>query len=593
MQQIEKDNNASNLRVNEDVFLKLSKRKKILEQGTGHFTGYPSIDMPWLKYYSEEQIMAPIPHMTAYDFLRFCNINNLPNVALEYFDQKITYKDLIKNINETSKALHNLGVKPGDVVTIVLPACPQEVYLFYALDQLGACANFIFPGMPLQEVEKHMGLFNSKKLIVLDDILMQPNNLVGNESIEIVSTTLTGEYKVQSKNIKPWNNFIEEGKDVIIPNYQRDENEPLFVAKTGGSTGKPKNIMLTDKCFNIQAQQHLNSPINYSMGDRWVRLWPLFSAAVAVTSMHLPLCYGMTVIIEPALDINKLDDLIINYKPSHLVVISSCIDSLLKSEKIQGMDLSHIKTLGIGGEAVTAEYEEKAVQFMLDHNITPNMTYGYGMTENASGATSRFNDATSSVGGVGVPQVNTIVSIFDPETEEELKYYEEGEICVLSSTHMLGYYNEPEKTKSVLRTHKDGSVWLHSQDLGYMDENGQLFVKGRIKRVIFLFTGNKVYPLDVEELIESIEEVERAVVVPEPDPIHENCLVPCVFVTLNKEISEKELRVKIDEIVGQNSESFVKINSIHVMENLPKTAVGKVDLKQLEGEAITLSKRNK
>lgn len=581
------------VRYNEDALYKLRRRKIALGEMTGEITGYPSIDMPWLKYYTEEQILAPIPHMTAYDYLRFSNANNLKNVALEYFDEKITYKDLIKNINKTSQALIAQGVKPGDVVTIVLPACPQEVYLFYALDQIGACANFIFPGMPLVEVEKHMELFNSKKLFILDDILLQPNNLVGRQNLDIVATTLTGYYKNTSTNIQKWNDFLDNGKDTMIPNFKRDENEPLFVAKTGGSTGKPKNIMLTDKCFNIQVQQHLNSPINYSMGDRWVRLWPLFSAAVAVTSMHLPLCYGMTVVIEPALDINKLDDLILNYKPSHLVVISSCIDALLKSEKIQGVDLSYIKTLGIGGEAVTAEYEEKAVQFMLEHNIIPNMTYGYGMTENASGATSRFNDATSTVGGVGVPQINTVVSIFDPETEEELKYYEEGEICVLSSTHMLGYYNEPEKTKSVLRKHKDGRVWLHSQDLGYMDENGQLFVKGRIKRVIFLFTGNKVYPLDIEELIESIEEIDRAVVVPEPDPIHENCLVPCVFVTLNKSMSEQELRSKIDEIIGQNSESFVKINSIHIKKELPKTAVGKVDLKQLESEALVLSKRNK
>lgn len=584
--------NIQNLRINEDAFLKLSKRKKILEQGTGHFTGFPSIDMPWLKYYTEEQIMAPIPHMTAYDFLRFSNMNNLKNVALEYFDKKITYKDLFKNISATSKALINAGVKPGDVVTILLPACPEEEYLFYAIDQIGACANFIFPGTPLSEVEKNMELFKSNKLIVLDDILQQPNTIVGNERYEIISTTLTGEYNVKANNIKGWQSFIEEGQDTIIPNYKRDENEPLFVAKTGGSTGKPKNIMLSDKCFNIQAQQHLNSPINYNMGDRWVRLWPLFSAAIAVTSMHLPLCYGMTVVIEPALDINKLDEIIINYKPSHLVVISSCMDSLLKSEKIQGMDLSFIKTLGVGGEAVTAEYEEKALQFMLEHNIVPNMTYGYGMTENASGATSRFNDATSSVGGVGIPQVNTIVSIFDPETEEELKYYEEGEICVLSSTHMLGYYNEPEKTKAVLRKHKDGRVWLHSQDLGYMDENGQLFVKGRLKRVIFLFTGHKVYPLDIEELIESIDEIDKAIVVPEPDPIHENSLVPCVFLTLNKAITETELRRKIDEIVGQNSESFVKINSIHIKQELPKTDVGKVDLKTLEQEAFVLRKRN-
>ncbi|MDO4608886.1 MAG: class I adenylate-forming enzyme family protein [Clostridia bacterium] len=379
-----------------------------------------------------------------------------------------------------------------------------------------------------------------------------------------------------------WNDFQEKGNNQILPNYKRNSNEPLFIAKTGGSTGKPKNVMLSDKCFNIQAHQHLNLPINYSMGDRWVRMWPLFSASMAVPASHLPLCYGMTQIIEPAFDVDKIDELILNYRPNHLIVISHCIDSLLQSEKLKGVDLSYIKTLGIGGESITAEYEEKIEQFMIEHNITPNMTYGYGMTENASGATSRFSAETSTVGGVGIPLVNTIIKIIDHDTEEELKYGEQGEICVLSSNHMLEYYNEPEKSKDVLRTHADGRVWLHSGDLGYMDENGQLFVKGRTKRMIMLFDGHKVYPLDLEELLETIPEISRAVVVTEKDPLHPSGVTPCAFVTLNSEISTEELRKKVDCIINENCEDFVKINSIYIKDELPKTAIGKVDIKMLE-----------
>ena len=592
MKQIEQENNASNLRVNEDAFLKLSKRKKILEQGTGHFTGYPSIDMPWLKYYTEEQIMAPIPHMSCYDYLRLCNSNNLRNIAMQFGDETITFKDMFKKITETSKALVALGIKPGEIVSIVLPACPEEAYLFYALDNIGACTNFIFPGTPILEIEQNMEELGSNKIIIFEDLLHQHNNLLNNKKISIVTTSFAPP-SLKANNLKDWGTFINDGETVVLPKYERSEDEPIFIAKTSGSTAKPKNVVLTDRAFNMQAQQHLNSTLDYTCGDSWVRVWPLFSASAAVSSMHVPFCYGMKLIIEPLPDIDKTDELLMRYKPTHMVMIASSIDSLLRSDIIKGQDLSFIKTLGIGGEGVTPEFEIKANKFMSDHNIKSTMMYGYGMTENASGATSRFNQETSSPGAVGVPQVNTIVSIFDPETNEEKLYGEEGEICILSSSIMLGYYKNPEMTEKALRLHSDGNLWLHSGDVGYMDENGHLFVKGRIKRMMMLFSGNKLYPADIEELIETIDEVERAVIVPEPDPIHDGAIVPCAFITLNTPIPEQELRFKIKEVLGEKMVSYVNLNNIYIKEELPHTSIGKVDLQKLEKESYTLAKRNK
>ena len=580
------------VRYNEDALYKLRRRKIALGEMKGEITGYPSIDMPWLKYYTEEQILAPIPHMSCYDYIRFCNNNNLNNIAIQFGDETITYIELFKKINDTAKALVKLGVKPGEIVSIVLPALPEEVYLFYALDYIGACANFIFPGSPMSEIEQNMRELGSAKIIIFEDLLLQPNNLINNENINIITKSFT-ETSLRYKNTKDWSTFIEEGKGVILPKYERSEEEQLFIAKTSGTTSKPKNVVLNDRAFNMQAQQHLNSSLDYSNGDSWVRVWPLFSASSAVSSMHLPLCYGMKMIIEPLPDIDKTDELLMKYRPTHMVMISSSIDSLTRSEIIKGQDLSFIKTLGIGGEGVTVEFEHKANEFMKEHNINSSMMYGYGMTENASGATSRFNRQTSSPGAVGVPQINTVVSIFDPETNEELTYGEEGEICILSSSIMLGYYNNVEMTNKVLRKHSDGHIWLHSGDLGYMDENGHLFVKGRIKRMIMLFSGNKIYPLDIEELIETIEEVERAIIVPEPDPVHEGAVVPCAFVTLNTELTEQELRRRINEILGEQMASFVSLNNIYIKKELPHTSIGKVDVKQLERETHILAKRNK
>lgn len=578
------------VRYNEDAMYKLRRRKIALGEMKGEITGYPSIDMPWLKYYTEEQILAPIPNMTALEYLKVLNNNNLNIPAIEFLGQQITYLELFKKINDTTKSLHALGVKPGEIVTIMLPACPEEVFLFYAIDQIGACANFVFPGTPLNEVEHNMEEFNSRKLIILDDILMQPNNLVNNSKYNIVTTSLTGEHKVKGKNIYTWDTFDKLSKYVEMPIYKRNQEEPLFIAKTGGTTGKPKSVLLSGRSFNLQVQQHLNADLNYSVGDRWLRMWSLFSASAAVSSSHLPLCYGMTLILEPIPDIEHLDEVLLRTKPSHMPLIASCLDSLMNSPLLEDGALSFMKSLGIGGEGVTPEFEEKANEFAKKHKIGDCMTYGYGMTENGSGASTRFDLRTSSPGGAGVPMLNNVISIFDPDTNEELKYGEEGEVCILSSTFMLGYYNDIENTNAVLKKHKDGRIWLHSGDLGTMNEDGHLFIKGRIKRVISLYTANKIFPSELEALIEIIDEVERAIVVPEEDANHPGFVRPCLFVTLNKEIPLDRLKKKIDEQLS-GLPDYTKIETIHIRGKLPSTDIGKVDIKRLEQEAMKLSKK--
>ena len=584
---------VKNLKINEDAFLKLSKRKKILEEGKGHFTGYPSIDMPWLKYYTEEQILAPIPNMSALDYLKLLNNNNLNFPAIEYLGRQITYKELFKKINDVTKSLVAIGVTPGEVITIMLPAIPEEVYLFYAIDQIGACANFIFPGTPLTDVENTMNEFNSEKLIILEDILNQPNNLIGRKDKKIVTTTLTGQYNIKGENIFTWNSFDEQGKSKELPKYKRNPESPLFIAKTGGSTGKPKNVLLADRSFNLQVQQHLNMDQNYSLGDRWLRMWSLFSASAAVSSNHLPLCSGMTLILEPIPDIEHMDDVLLRTKPSHMPLIASCLDMLFNSEKLPNGSLSFMKSLGCGGEGMTIEFEEKANQFAQKHNIATHIRVGYGMTENASGAAARFNEETSDLGGTGIPQINTIISIFDPETGAELKYGQEGEVCILSKTFMLGYYNDVDATNAVLKKHKDGKTWLHSGDLGVMNEDGHLFIKGRLKRVISLFSANKIFPSELEAFIEKFPEIDRAIVVPELDEEHQGFVKPCCFVTLNQPISYEMLLKKINDEQLKNMPDYVKIDTIHIKKEFPHTDIGKIDLKKLENEALILSKRNK
>ncbi len=558
----------------------------------GPTTGFPSIDKPWLKYYKEEQILAPLPrNLSAYNYLRLLNNNNLNSPAIEFLNKQITYLELFKKINDTTKSLHALGVKPKDIVTVMLPACPYEAYLFYAIDQIGACANFVFPGTPLEEVNNIMTDFHSTKLFIFNNMLLQPNSLVNRNDIDIVSISFDEKSKIQGNNILSWEQFDNLKYTSEMPIYNRNENEPLFIAKTGGSTGKPKSVVLSDKSFNLQVHQHLNTSQKYDIGDRWLRLWPLFSASAAVSSNHLPLCAGMLMIIEPNFEINKMDEIVLKHKPSHMPFIASGLDVIIQSPLMQTESLSFMKSIGVGGEAITPEFENRANAFLQKHNIESCVRIGYGMTENGSGAAARFNEKTNKLGSTGVPQLNTIISIFNPDTSQELKYGNMGEICVISDSHMLGYYNDTEKTKTVLKKHDDNRVWLHSGDIGYMDKEGFLFVTGRLKRVISLYSANKVFPLDLEKIIETIEGIEKAVVVPENDIEHPGYVVPSCFVITHKNYSENELLEIINENCLKNHPSYNRINSVHIRKELPHTQIGKIDLKLLEEESMKLSKQ--
>ena len=574
----------------DEINRKLYLRKVALGEIMACPTGYPSIDRPWLKYYEEEQILSPIPqNMSAYNYLRILNNNNLNLPAIEFLGRQITYLELIKKVNDITKSLHSLGVKPKDIVTVMLPACPHETYLFYAIDQIGACANFIFPETPLEEVSNIMTEFRSTKLFLFEDMLLQPNSLVDRNDIDIISVSFNAKPKIKGHNILSWEQFDDLKYNSDMPVYIRDENEPLFIAKTGGSTGKPKSVVLSDKSFNLQVHQHLNTSQRYEIGDRWLRPWPLFSASAAVSSNHLPLCAGMLMIIEPNFEIDKIGEIVLKHKPSHMAFIVSGLDVIIKSPLMQKESLSFMKSIGVGGEAITPEFEKRANLFLQRHNIESCVRTGYGMTENGSGAAARFNESTNKLGSTGVPQLNTIISIFNPDTNEELKYGETGEICVVSDSFMLGYYNDREKTNVVLKKHIDNRIWLHSGDIGHMDKDGFLFVTDRLKRVISLYSANKVFPLDLEKMIETIDGIEKAVVVPENDIEHPGYVVPSCFVLTNKDYSESELLKIINKICLKNHPSYNRINSVHIRKNLPHTQIGKIDLQALEKEAIQLS----
>lgn len=573
----------ANLSVNEQKLRDLYLRDMALGKVQGPPTGYASIDKPWLKYYSEEHILADIPHMTAYEYLLDCNKDNMNLLAIDSIEGKYSYKELFDIIDQTAKSFYAMGIEKGKQVMLMLPPVSYESILFYGVDKVGAAFSEVPIQTTIDDLINKINKLDMSMLFVSDFLLTSDDERKLYEKTDINNIVVIGNKQSTDDRTISWNEFIEKGQTISLPKIDRNPEDLLFIASTGGSTGEPKSVMLNDECFNVAVHQYLNSDLRYNVGDKWLRLWPLFSASAAVANNHLPLCAGMNTVIRPfPMDINDFDKIVYESKTEHLMLIPQLLDVLEKSSLLQDEDLSYIKTVGCGGLAITNSFEERVTKFFEKHNIDSFIGYGWGCTESFTLGTIRSNRETDKIGYVGAPHVNTIVTIFNPETGEEVRYGEEGEICVSSNPFMMGYYGDEELTNNVLKVHSDNSKWLHTGDLGVMTQDGLLSVKGRMTRTIFVYPTAKLYPTAMENVITKIPGVVDVVVGEVEDKEHDGFGLPVCFVIPEDNISQEELNKNINTACEMYFADYARPKEIYYMDEFPLTKVGKKDVRLLE-----------
>lgn len=228
----------------------------------------------------------------------------------------------------------------------------------------------------------------------------------------------------------------------------------------------------------------------------------------------------------------------------------------------------------MGGDYISWKTEEKINSYLKKHGVKYDLVKGYGMTEVSSSACTTKN-GYNKPGSVGFPLAKMIISIFQPETERELKYNEEGEICFTGPNVMIGYYNNVEATNTTIRKHCDGKKWVHSGDIGYMDKNGFLYVIDRMKRIIHLSNGVMLLPSKIERCILELNQVSSCAVI---GHMYGKELKARAYVTSKDEINEKEIMSYCRKNLANN----ILPQDIVFIDKLPLTPVGKIDYIKLE-----------
>lgn len=573
-------------------------------------TGYASIDKPWQKYYSKEAITASIPELTAYQYMVSQNEDNLSTKAIMYYGKKISYKNYIDMIDETARRLYNLGITEGEVVTVMSVANPELEILFYALNKLGAVINLIDVRSDYKQIKKYLMEVKSSTVVVMDNFLPEFDKCMEDEDIDnIVENVITlspynsvlfpfnvlaekksrkedstlyskiDEIKKKNKYMT-WNDLMSVHK-YRYPRYPRyKKNMVAALVHTGGTTGVPKTVKLSNENFNAMAIQYKSLNANYNKGDTFLNGIVPFVAYGIVVTIHMPMCLGMTNIIAPILSPKEFTEFMIKYKPNHTITVPTYVEHFVHDRKADSMNWKCLKNLGIGGDYFPEQSEIYVNEFLKNHGSSSIAEKGYGMTENSSTAGVCLV-GVNKTNSLGIPLPLNTYGIFERGTDKELKYGEEGEICITGPTEMLGYLDNEEEEGKVIKIHSDGKKWIHSEDVGIIDEDGFLFFKGRYKRLI-PHGGFKLYPSYIEGVIMKHPDIDNCCVISIPDKVYGAS--PEAHVVIKKDsMSElKKLKEELIKLCQDKLPSYSQPEDFIFEEDLPLTSVGKVDYKKVE-----------
>lgn len=559
---------------------------------------------PWLGYYSKEDRTIQFTRKNIYEYLEdSVKKSDMDFIALNYFGTKINYDDFFKYINLTARALKRFGVGEGDIVSICMPNMPEAIYIFYACNKIGAVADMIHPLSSPDQLKFYLSESNSKLLFLVDFDYEKMNEVIEASTVqntvlispkESMPTALSIGYTITRdlKNKKPskddenyykWKEFLRFGFDYKEPIKSSMKcNDLALILHSGGTTGSPKGIMISNYQFNAEMMQDCVNVYDVRPGDKILTILPIFHGFGLCVCVHTPLCLRVETILMPEFEMGRFVSIMKHDKPNVMLGVPTMWEAMMSSPKFKNIDLSQFKYLISGGDSLPVAMEVKFNDFLHQHGCHINVMKGYGMTESVAATCYTF-PGTNELGSIGIPMVGNVYKICDIETGKELPLGVEGEICVTGPTLMMGYLNNEKETNKVLKRDKSGRLWLHTGDIGYISPNGCVYYTQRLKRMIVV-SGFNVYPSQIEEVIASHPDVKACTVIGIPHKYKMH--VPKAFIVLRDDCEKSEIRVRheIKEICKQKLSVYSQPKEYEFRDSLPKTLMNKVDYKKLEAD---------
>ena len=559
-----------------------------------------NVATPWLDSYGEVAPNLDYSEKTISGAVLDTAAREKEFPALTFMGKATSYTRLAAEIDRVARAFHALGIRPGTRVLVCLPNVPQAVFCLYGLNRIGAVPTMVHPLSAVSELAFYMNEADCHVAVTLDQFygkflevkkrLPIDKLVVCRVSDELAFPLNIGQKlmterkfpKVEGENDLVWKDFLKLG-DSVKDDYvaKKDFRTEAVVLFSGGTTGTTKGIMLSDLNFNALALQTATMANKEVHHAKMLAAMPVFHGFGLGVCIHTLMYIGGTSILVPRFNVKSYAKLIRKTKPNFIAGVPTLFEAITRNRYLDGADLSCLRGVFSGGDSLTIELKKKFDKFLADHNASVRVREGYGTTECVTACClTPYNKEKE--GSIGIPFPDTYFKICKPGTCDELPYGEEGEICLTGPSMMLGYIGHEEENGETMRTHGDGHVWLHTGDLGKMDDEGFVYFRQRIKRMI-VTSGYNVYPSQLENIIEGHPAVQRSCVIGVKDPLKMQ-RVKAFIVLKDGYKPDEKMKEDLMKHCKAHIAKYALPSEIEFRESLPTTLVGKVAYTVLEKE---------
>jgi len=523
--------------------------------------------------------------------------------AYDFMGSKTTYRKMMAYIEQCARSFKVMGIRRGDRITIALPNCPQAIAAFYAINCIGAVANVVHPLSAEKELERYVEISHSRMVVTLDQFYEKFAAFRDETDLEaIILTSIKDElnpamaagYMLTEGRKVPrvrrdapvlwWKEFLRLGRRCRWKwDTPGGNDDTAVILYSGGTTGTTKGAKLTNRNFNAHAAHIVGVNPMFTPGDRMLAALPIFHGFGLGVCIHSMLANGGCSVLMPRFTADSYSKLMVKSKCNFLAGVPTLFEAMTRTDVLKKADLGFLKGAFSGGDTLSIELKKKIDQFLEEHGSPIRIREGYGATETVAAICLTPPDKHK-VGSIGLPFPDTYIQIVDPDTLEEMPYGEVGEIAICGPTVMKGYVNSKEETEKVLRKHADGHIWCHTGDLGFMDKEGFVFFKGRIKRMI-ISSGYNIYPAQMENILNGSKYLSKSCVIGVPDSYRMQKIKAFVVLNPGYEPGE-ETWLHIMAYCKKHVARYMMPYDIEFREELPLTKLGKIAYRELEEEEL-------
>lgn len=557
----------------------------------------------WSPYHSKDYFKPEYPEYSMYELIHQTALQHPDFTAIEFQNKKTSYSDFMKNIETVAKALVAHGVKKGDFVSIITPNTPQALIMLYAVNRIGAVANMIHPLLSATEIKEFVEKVESIALLTFDMVYPKLADIEwseGKNPVIILARiqdalpfyikplyALKNRLKLTfnpNHKVVYWNKYIKESVKSNVTLLPDDGNgdDIAVILYSGGTTGVPKGVMIHNRAFNCMALQcsEIKRADDIS-GKKGLALMPTFHGFGLAVCMHTMLYHGTHLYMIPKYSFAECARLIFKKKIGFIYAVPALFEALSRTEEIEKKDLSFIELVAFSGDKCSKKLTDRFNRYLEKGGSQARLQEAYGLTESLSGVCMNPFFALKE-GSMGIPFADMKMKIVKTGTQETLSPWEDGEICVTGPTLMKGYYKNETETAFALQKHEDGLTWLHTGDIGCVDEDGYFYFRQRHCRMI-ITAGYNVYPTQIEEVISKNNAVSLSCVIGADDRSIGQRIVAFVQ-PVSMDIDLDDLRDRILDTCKNNMADFAVPREIFFRETLPTTAFGKVNFRMLSDE---------